>query len=108
MLSGKYYAGSANHGLWTMSWKSKSSGDWIKVEGLPTQAVTALKATDDGALYIGTRGHGLWRLEADGTTLAQVAQVGGNHVLQLVYEPTVTPTMLLVLTDRGLTTLRGP
>jgi hypothetical protein len=30
------------------------------------------------------------------------------RVLQRVYEPTVTPGMLRVLTDRGLTVLRDP
>ncbi|WP_210209322.1 hypothetical protein, partial [Ciceribacter sp. T2.26MG-112.2] len=59
-------------------------------------------------LYIGTDGTGLWRLEADGTTLAQVRDVSGQRVLQMVYEPTVTPSMLLVLTDKGLKVLRGP
>jgi hypothetical protein len=37
-----------------------------------------------------------------------VSQVSGQRVPQLVYEPTVTPSMLLVLTDQGLTVLRGP
>jgi hypothetical protein len=41
-------------------------------------------------------------------TLKRVPQVSGQRVLQLVYEPTVTPSMLLVLTDLGLTVLRGP
>jgi hypothetical protein len=36
------------------------------------------------------------------------SEVSGQRVLQLVYEPTVTPSMLLVLTDLGLTVLRGP
>jgi hypothetical protein len=53
-------------------------------------------------------GSGLWRLEADGVTLKRVPQMSGQRVLQLVYEPTVTPSMLLVLTDLGLTVLRGP
>ncbi|SSC73518.1 unnamed protein product [Ciceribacter sp. T2.26MG-112.2] len=34
--------------------------------------------------------------------------VSGQRVLQMVYEPTVTPSMLLVLTDKGLKVLRGP
>jgi hypothetical protein len=103
---GLYYLGSANYGLWSMSITSHTSADWKKVPGLPTDAIPALKATDDGALYIGTDGAGLWRLEPDGTTLARVDGIDGNRVLQLVYEPTTTPAMLLVLTERGLTVLR--
>jgi hypothetical protein len=106
--SGRYYLGSAEFGVWAMTPKTRSSGNWSKLGGLPTDRILALKATDDGALYIGTNGGGLWRLEADGVTLAPVREVAGQRVLQLVYEPTVTPSMLLVLTDRGLTVLRGP
>ena len=106
--SGRYYLGSAEYGVWAMTLKSRSAGNWSKLTGLPTNRVLALKATDDGALYIGTEGAGLWRLEADGVTLKRVPQVSGQRVLQLVYEPTVTPSMLLVLTDLGLTVLRGP
>ncbi len=106
--SGRYYLGSAEYGVWAMTPKSRSVGNWSKVAGVPTNRILALKATDDGALYIGTNGAGLWRLEADGTTLTQVRQVSGQRVLQLVYEPSVTPSMLLVLTDQGLTVLRGP
>jgi len=106
--SERYYLGSAEYGVWAMTPKSRSAGNWSKLAGLPTGRILALKATDDGALYIGTNGAGLWRLEPDGVTLAQVRQVSGQRVLQLVYEPTVTPSMLLVLTDQGLTVLRGP
>lgn len=106
--SGRYYLGSAEFGVWAMKPKSRSAGEWAKLSGLPTDRILSLKATDDGALYIGTEGAGLWRLEPDGTTLTRVLQVSGQRVSQLVYEPTVTPSMLLVLTDLGLTVLRGP
>ncbi|WP_242588508.1 two-component regulator propeller domain-containing protein [Corallococcus macrosporus] len=106
--SGRYYLGSAEYGVWALTPKSRSAGNWSKVAGLPTNRIQSLKATDDGALYIGTNGAGLWRLEADGTTLAPVKEVSGQRVLQMVYEPTVKPSMLLVLTDQGLTVLRGP
>ncbi len=106
--SGRYYLGSAEFGVWAMTPKSRSAGNWSKLTGLPTDRILSLKTTDDGALYIGTNGAGLWRLEPDGTTLHRVPQVAGQRVLQLVYEPTVTPRMLLVLTDQGLTVLRGP
>lgn len=108
VTSGRYYLGSAQYGVWSMTPKSHSSGSWARLSGLPTNQILSLKATDDGALYIGTNGSGLWRLEADGTTLAPVREVSGQRVLQLVYEPTVTPSMLLVLTEQGLTVLRGP
>ncbi|ADO69152.1 hypothetical protein [Stigmatella aurantiaca] len=107
-LSGHYYLGSAEFGVWAMTPKSRSTGNWSKLAGLPSDRILALKATDDGALYIGTNGAGLWRLEPDGTTLAPVQEVAGQRVLQFVYEPTVTPSMLLVVTDLGLTVLRGP
>jgi hypothetical protein len=106
--SGRYYLGSAEFGVWAMTPKSRSTGNWSKLDGLPTNRILALKATDDGALYIGTHDAGLWRLEPDGVTLAQVREVSGRRVSQLVYEPTVKPSMLLVLTDQGLTVLRGP
>ena len=106
--SGRYYLGSAQFGVWAMTPKSRSAGNWSRLSGLPTSQILSLKATDDGALYIGTNGSGLWRLEPDGTTLAPVREVSGQRVLQLVYEPTVTPSMLLVLTNQGLTVLRGP
>jgi hypothetical protein len=106
--SGRYYLGSAEYGVWAMTPKSRTTGNWSKLSGLPTDRTPALRATDDGALYIGTDGAGLWRLEPDGVTLTQVRQVAGQRVLQLVYEPTVTPSMLLVLTDQGLTVIRGP
>ncbi|MFL5349642.1 MAG: hypothetical protein ACJ8AT_33010 [Hyalangium sp.] len=106
--SGRYYLGSAEYGVWAMTPKSHSAASWSKLAGLPTDRIPALKATDDGALYIGTSGAGLWRLEPDGVTLTPVKQVSGQRVLQLVYEPSVTPSMLLVLTEKGLTVLRGP
>jgi hypothetical protein len=46
-------------------------------------------------------------MEPDGT-LARVDSVPGRNVIQLVYDPTVEPSMLLVLTNAGLTVLRGP
>ena len=106
--SGRYYLGSAEHGVWEMTPRSRSSGRWSKLAGVPTDRILSLKATDDGALYIGTNGAGLWRLEPNGAAPTRVTQVGGQRVLQLVYEPTVTPRMLLVLTEQGLTVLRGP
>jgi hypothetical protein len=106
--SGRYYLGSAEYGVWALTPKNRSTGNWSRLSGLPSNRIAALKSTDDGALYIGTNGAGLWRLEADGTTLNRVDDVAGQRILQLVYEPSVKPSMLLVLTDKGLTVLRGP
>lgn len=106
--SGTYYLGSRDYGLWSFVPNSHSSGTWTKLSGLPTDRITALKSTDDGALYIGTENAGLWRLEADGKTLARVAEISANRIKQLVYEPTVTPTMLMIVSDAGVTVLRGP
>ncbi len=105
---GQYYLASAEYGLWSVVVKTRSAGEWTRVKGLPTERLLALKATDDGALYVGTDGAGLWRLERDGQTLAAVAGISGKRVRQLVYEPAVTPSMLLVVTEAGLTVLRGP
>jgi hypothetical protein len=78
----------------------------VKIAGLPTDSLLSLAATDDGSLFIGTAGGGLWRLDAQ-QQLTQVQGVAGSTVKELFYDPTVTPAMLYVLTDAGLTVLRG-
>jgi hypothetical protein len=104
---GRTYVGSRDFGLWRADIKDRSSAHFTRLSRLPAKGVTALAATDDGTLYVGTDGEGLWRLSPDGETLARVGDVKGERVLQLVHETGVTPAMLLVLTDRGLTVLRG-
>ncbi|MBX5482756.1 MAG: hypothetical protein IRZ16_13085 [Myxococcaceae bacterium] len=104
---GHYYLGSMQYGLWQMDrTKWVGSAHWTRVEGLPTQAILALAATDDGSLFIGTDGAGLWVLDAK-KTLHRVEDVPGATVRQLVYDPTTKPSMLLVLTNGGLTLIRG-
>jgi ligand-binding sensor domain-containing protein len=76
------------------------------VAGLPTQRLTSLAATDDGSLFIGTEGGGLWRMGAN-KQLSRVTEVTGNQVKQLLYDPNASPAMLYVVTDQGLTVLRG-
>jgi hypothetical protein len=105
---GTYWVGSKLYGLWRTDRAVRTTAVYTKATQLPTDRVSALAATDDGALYVGTDGAGLWRLEADRTTLAAVPGVKGRRVLQLVYDPTLTPSMLYVLTEAGLTVLRGP
>jgi hypothetical protein len=105
---GAYWVGSRLYGLWRTERPVRTTAVYTKDTQLPTDHVSALAATDDGALYVGTEDAGLWRLEPDRTTLAQVEEVAGRRVLQLVYDPTLTPSMLYVLTDAGLTVLRGP
>lgn len=105
--SGDYFLGSERFGLWKMTptrWVSQ--GDYLKVTGLPTEAVSALAATDDGSLFVGTEDQGLWRMDPS-LTLSRVPTVRGSHVRQLLYDPTVAPSMLYVLTNAGLTVLRG-
>lgn len=70
------------------------------------QNINALAATGDGSLYIGTDRTGLWRLTPL-KTLEKVADVSGSRVRQLIYDPRVAPAALYVLTDKGLTVLRG-
>jgi hypothetical protein len=105
---GRYYLASKEHGLWEMSILSRGSPSQkgTRVTGLPTDRLTALAATDDGSLFIGTDGSGLWRMDAS-KNLSPVANVPGRKVRQLVYDPNGTPAMLYVLTDAGLTVLRG-
>ncbi|HEX8824717.1 MAG TPA: hypothetical protein VF794_32655 [Archangium sp.] len=103
---GRYYVASKDFGLWQMSILRRSEAKGVKVAGLPTDELTSLAATDDGSLFIGTDGAGLWRLDAS-KQLVRVSDVDGNKVEQLLYDPTVKPAMLYVLTDRGLTVLRG-
>lgn len=106
-VAGRYFLGSSQYGLWEMKPTGNTTAQWTKLSGLPTDAISSMKSTDDGALYIGTDGAGLWRMEPDGT-VNKVTQVAGSSVLQMVYVPIVTPSMLMVLTDHGLTVLRGP
>ena len=102
----RYYLASKDFGLWQLTILRRSDARGTKVAGLPTDELTSLAATDDGSLFIGTSGAGLWRMD-DKKQLSRVSGVDGNHVEQLLYDPTVKPAMLYVLTDRGLTVLRG-
>jgi hypothetical protein len=104
---GRYYLGSYEFGLWRMEetgWAG--SANWFRVAGLPTESINALAATDDGSLFIGTDDQGLWRMDA-AEKMEKVSGVSGSRVLQLLYDPTVESPMLYVLTDQGLTVLRG-
>ncbi len=103
---GRYYLASKDFGLWQMTILRRSEAKGAKVAGLPTDALTSLAATDDGSLFIGTSGSGLWRLN-EKKQLSRVGGVDGGQVEQLLYDPTVKPTMLYVLTNKGLTVLRG-
>jgi hypothetical protein len=80
--------------------------NWTKINGLPTDAINALAATDDGSLFIGTDGGGLWRMDAN-KQLTRFTDVPGSNVQQLVYDPTVKPGTLLVLVDGVLWMVRG-
>lgn len=105
---GRYYLASRSYGLWEMNVISAGNPyqKGTAIQGLPTQTLSALAATDDGSLFIGTNGEGLWRMDAQ-KTLTRVAEVEGQRVKQLIYDPNATPAMLYVLTDSGLTVLRG-
>jgi hypothetical protein len=103
---GSYYVASKDFGLWQMTIRDRTEAHAVQVPGLPTNSVLSLAATDDGSLFIGTGGGGLWRLDAQ-KQLTQIGGVAGSTVKELFYDPTVTPAMLYVLTDAGLTVLRG-
>lgn len=105
---GRYYLGSKDYGLWEMTIISRGNPfqKGTKIPGLPTDSIKALAATDDGSLFIGTAGAGLWRLDAN-KNLTRVTEVPGGEVRRLIYDPNGTPAMLYVLTNQGLTILRG-
>jgi hypothetical protein len=103
---GRYYVASKDYGLWQLLIPRRSEAHGVKVEGLPTDHINALAATDDGSLFIGTKGFGLWRLDGK-KQLTHVNRVDGVSVEQLLYDPTVKPAMLYVLTNEGLTVIRG-
>ncbi len=103
---GRYYLASARYGLWELHIRDQNEVSGTKLPGAP-DALTALAATGDGSLFIGTRRDGLWRLDTS-HLLTRVDEVEGDEVKQLVYDPTVLPSMLYILTDEGLTVLRGP
>jgi hypothetical protein len=103
---GTYYLASRDYGLWQMTILRPSQEQATKVPGLPTDSLLSLAATDDGSLFIGTAGAGLWRLDAQ-RHLSRVDGISGGTVKELHYDPTVSPAMLYVLTDSGLTVLRG-
>ncbi|WP_395811373.1 hypothetical protein [Archangium minus] len=103
---GLYYVASKDYGLWQMIISRRSEAHGVKVTGLPTDQLTSLAATNDGSLFIGTVGFGLWKLDAQ-KKLTHVAGVDGTVVEQLLYDPTVNPGMLYVLTNGGLTVIRG-
>lgn len=104
---GKYYVASLQYGLWELGLTAwAGSANWTEVKGLPTNAINALVATDDGSLYIGTDDAGLWVMDAQ-KSITKVTDVPGAKVQQLVYDPTVSPSMLLVLTTDALTVVRG-
>jgi len=110
-VDGQYYAGSNTRGLFRVSLKCTADGGkcgtptGALVEGAPS-VIWALAATDENSLYIGA-GDGLWKLDA-AKVLTKVEGIPGA-VRQLVYDPTVMPSMLLVLNDQGTVyVLRGP
>jgi hypothetical protein len=105
-VDGRYYLASERYGLWELEVLSRSSARSTRVAGLPTAQLTVLAATGDGSLFIGTQGEGLWRMSAQ-RQLERVQGIRGSRVRQLLYDPTVQPAMLYVLTEAGLTVLRG-
>ena len=108
---GYFYLGSKDYGLWQLTATPRPDGvhygpSFAKVSGAPSESISALVGTDDGSVFVGTDGAGLWRM-TPGHTFEKVAPVGGARVRQLSYDPRFTPSMLLVLTDAGLWVLRG-
>ncbi|MBZ4414446.1 hypothetical protein K8640_40135 [Myxococcus sp. XM-1-1-1] len=110
---GLYYVAGLGSGLWqfkaepTRHDPTKSADtDYVRIDGAGTDRYTALAATDDGSLFVGTEGRGLWRLTPQ-KQLEKVPGVGGSKVQQLVYDPRVTPSALYVLVDGKVYVLRG-
>ncbi|MCP3059026.1 hypothetical protein LXT21_09605 [Myxococcus sp. K38C18041901] len=110
---GLYYVAGLNSGLWQFKAEptrhdpnKDADTDYVRIDGAGTDRYTALAATDDGSLFVGTDGRGLWRLTPQ-KQLEKVQGVGGSKVQQLVYDPRVTPSALYVLVDGKLYVLRG-
>jgi ligand-binding sensor domain-containing protein len=108
---GLYYLGSKDFGLWQLTATPRPDGihlgsAFAKVSGAPSESISALVATDDGSVFVGTDGAGLWRMTPE-KTFERVTAAGGARVRQLAYDPRFTPTMLFALTDAGLFVLRG-
>jgi hypothetical protein len=103
---GRYWVGSEGFGLWRME-PGQSVGDarFERVKGLPSNSVLALAAASDGSLFIGTGDAGLWRMRPGGK-IEEIPEVTGRRVTQLVYDPTVKPGMLFVVSDATLSVLR--
>ncbi len=104
---GQYYLGSSTFGLWRMErtqWVG--SPNWFKLSGLPSESINALAATDDGSLFIGTDDAGLWRMDAQ-KNLTRFEEVPGDTIRELIYDPTVVPAALYVITEGQLYVLRG-
>lgn len=104
---GRYFVGSLKYGLWHLE-RTQWVGDakFTKVQGAPSNAITALAAAEDGSLFVGTEDKGLWRMTAGGD-FHRIEEVQGAMITQLTYDPTVSPPMLLVVSDATLSVLRG-
>jgi len=102
---GKFYVGSEKYGLYELQPISKSNAQFTRVASLPSSTVRALAAADDGSLLIATAS-GLFRMDST-KTVARVPQIPPGNVKALIYDPSVTPSMLWVHTDRALYLLRG-
>ncbi|RJS21733.1 hypothetical protein DRW03_15400 [Corallococcus sp. H22C18031201] len=112
---GAYYVGSHTEGLFRLDTqrRQQSNGAYTlkvqattRVEDLGSRSINALAATDDGSLFVGTDGDGLWRIKPD-RTLEKVSGVKGGGIQQLLYDPTVTPSMLFVRVNSKVYVLRG-
>ncbi|AGC48851.1 hypothetical protein MYSTI_07579 [Myxococcus stipitatus DSM 14675] len=110
---GSYYVGGLGTGLWQFQANPQrhnpsklSDSDYVRVQGANTDDYTALAATRDGSLFVGTADHGLWRLTPT-KQLEKVSGVSGAKVQQLIYDARVTPGALYALVDGKLYVLRG-
>lgn len=104
---GTYYLGSKDYGLWRMVPTGfGGTANFFEVTGLPTEKINAMQATDDGSLFLGTDDDGLWVMDAQ-KNFTRFSDVPGSRIRQLVYDPTVSPSMLYVLTSSSLYVVRG-
>ncbi len=107
---GTYYWGSLRYGLWEMKLTARPNSEkydptFTRLDA-PSGEILALAGTDDGSVFVGTGGRGLYRMTPD-KQLVPVKEVSGSTVKQLLYDPTVSPSMLWVLTNAGVWVLRG-
>jgi hypothetical protein len=101
---GRLWVGAREKGLSAFQKKPKK---WWSVDGTPDQSITGLEYEIDGALWVGTKGHGFWRYDTVAEAWDRVAELPGHaQVYQVLLADEAGKPVLYVATDDGLYVLR--